>query len=273
MEKKMEIITALENAGFKHRKDFTVSVTYPGYEASYLIKIRNVNIGLQTVERIVKRFESIEWDERCMEILAGGNDYVWVKYAESKNELFNKSGKKDYSVYFCNILEEYAYKNWLEHAKKVMQKIDIHKELETNSSVKICEGDNVKVFAYRDYSLCRLKVCFAGDPNHNFEYYDYNENALAMIMAKIELGHYSQIFKEKTLYGYLKYYKSNCETFNHYEKVQFAKRIVSSIKINEEFKIRTGQDSYSRYICFDEGFLDVEHLSTLDKCRLEKLAA
>lgn len=266
MNKKEMIIKALENAGYKHRKDFTVSVTYPGYETSYHIKVRNVNISLKAVEKIARGFESISWDEYCMEILAGGNDYVWVKYAPSKNELFVNSGKKDYSVYFSNILEEYAYKNCLEKAKNMLAKIDLEKDFERNSLVNLYNDGFVSVFAFKDYARVRLEVCFAGNPNHVFEYYDCNEKALAEIIARIELDHYAQTFKEKTLFGYLKLCKERDEYF---DKKRQAKYILENIEYNKKYP----EHSSFRYICFNEGFLDLNHLTMADMANLNKLAS
>lgn len=265
MNKKEMIIKALENAGYKHRKDFTVSVTYPGYETSYHIKVRNVNISLKAVEKIARGFESVDYDERCMEILAGGNDYVWVKYAESKNELFNNSGKKDYSVYFSNILEEYAYKNYLEKAKEMMAKIDPEKDFNDNRLLKVYKDELVSVYAFKDGCRNRLDVSFVGNPNHRFESYSLDVRSLSIILAKIDLGHYGQTFTEKTLFGYLKLCKASDEYF---DKKRYAKHILENIEYNKKYP---DYGSF-RYICFDSGFVDLNHLSLSDIGNLQKLA-
>lgn len=73
------IINALKAAGF-NRKDFSIRSYDAGYEQACRIEIKNPLVRRSEVEAIAKRFQQIDYDERCMEILAGGNTFINVQY-------------------------------------------------------------------------------------------------------------------------------------------------------------------------------------------------
>ena len=74
-EKAKAIRTALKEAGF-NQKQISVKKQFGGYSVAFYVTIRDANIDKST---IVNKFKSIDYDERTGEILAGGNDYVFVK--------------------------------------------------------------------------------------------------------------------------------------------------------------------------------------------------
>ena len=51
-----------------------------GYSDKWVVEIKSEDIDKKRVERICRRFEEIDIDERTGEILMGGNTYVWVDY-------------------------------------------------------------------------------------------------------------------------------------------------------------------------------------------------
>ena len=79
-EKAKAIRTALKEAGF-NQKQISVKKQFGGYSVAFYVTIRDANIDKSTIENIVNKFKSIDYDERTGEILAGGNDYVFVKKA------------------------------------------------------------------------------------------------------------------------------------------------------------------------------------------------
>lgn len=70
---------ALKKAGFK-RNQVTVSKGRGGYETVYHVTVRDVRLPLDNVEKVTKRFENVDWDERTGEILSGGNTFIRVEY-------------------------------------------------------------------------------------------------------------------------------------------------------------------------------------------------
>lgn len=73
------IINELKAAGY-NRKDFSIRSYYAGYEQACRIEIKNPLIRLSEVEKITRKFKDVSYDERCMEILAGGNTFIHVRY-------------------------------------------------------------------------------------------------------------------------------------------------------------------------------------------------
>lgn len=77
-EKAKAIRTALKEAGF-NQKQISVKKQFGAYSVAFYVTIRDANIDKSTIENIVNKFKSIDYDERTGEMLAGGNDYVFVK--------------------------------------------------------------------------------------------------------------------------------------------------------------------------------------------------
>lgn len=69
----------LKVAGFT-TKDVSVRVKDSGYNTSIRINIKNPYVKISEVEKITKKFEEIDMDERTMEILQGTNVFVLVQY-------------------------------------------------------------------------------------------------------------------------------------------------------------------------------------------------
>ncbi len=77
-EKAKAIRTALKEAGF-NQKQISVKKQFGGDSVAFYVTIRDANIDKSKIENIVNKFKSIDRDEITGEILAGGNDYVFIK--------------------------------------------------------------------------------------------------------------------------------------------------------------------------------------------------
>lgn len=75
------IRATLKTAGYAPR-DISVRVRDCGYSTSASVTIKNPEIRLESVERLLSKFESIDRDYATGEILAGGNCYLFVDYAD-----------------------------------------------------------------------------------------------------------------------------------------------------------------------------------------------
>lgn len=58
----------------------SVSVKDAGYSTSVRIRIKDIAVGMQRVEKLLEQFEKIRYDERSGEILEGANTYVIAEY-------------------------------------------------------------------------------------------------------------------------------------------------------------------------------------------------
>lgn len=73
------IRAALKKAGFTARQ-VSVRKEQGGYELVFYVTIRDKRIDKAEVEKIVRPFKSVDYDERTGEILAGGNCFIFVSY-------------------------------------------------------------------------------------------------------------------------------------------------------------------------------------------------
>lgn len=71
---------ALKEAGYTN-KDYSIKSRYCGYSSSFDITIKNPAVRISEVEKIAKKWQSVDYDHATGEILMGGNDYVFVQYA------------------------------------------------------------------------------------------------------------------------------------------------------------------------------------------------
>lgn len=62
------------------RKMISIKHQYAGYSEAYWIKI-DKSLNLDKVERLIKKYEQYDRDERTGEILEGGNTYLFAQYA------------------------------------------------------------------------------------------------------------------------------------------------------------------------------------------------
>lgn len=74
-----QLKAAIKAAGIP-TKHISVTTSYPGYEKVITVTIKDTNINIDDVEKIARPFEIIDYDERCQEILQGGNTFVDVRY-------------------------------------------------------------------------------------------------------------------------------------------------------------------------------------------------
>lgn len=88
-----KIKAAIKAAGIP-TKAISVKTSHPGYEEVITITVKDVSIDLEDVKKIARPFESIDYDERCQEVLQGGNTFVRVSYDyaaedEAINAIYN----------------------------------------------------------------------------------------------------------------------------------------------------------------------------------------
>ncbi|WP_276934256.1 hypothetical protein [Dielma fastidiosa] len=78
-ELSLQIRSELKAAGYK-RNDISLRVTDAGYSTSIRVRIKNPKISSKEIEQVLKKYESIERDERTGEIMQGSNMYLFVDY-------------------------------------------------------------------------------------------------------------------------------------------------------------------------------------------------
>lgn len=71
-------------------RDVSVSVKNVGYSTTIRLVIRNPHVNRSELKTLLKKYESVDRDERTGEILAGGNVYVNACYAEGIFEEVSK---------------------------------------------------------------------------------------------------------------------------------------------------------------------------------------
>jgi len=69
----------LKTAGVP-RSAYSIRVSDAGYSTAIDIHVKDIAVRLETIREIVNKRESIRYDERCQEILEGGNTFVNVRY-------------------------------------------------------------------------------------------------------------------------------------------------------------------------------------------------
>lgn len=74
-----KIKAAIKAAGIPTKR-ISVTTSYPGYEEVIAVTIKDTNINIDDVEKIARRFREVAIDERCQEVLQGGNAFVKVRY-------------------------------------------------------------------------------------------------------------------------------------------------------------------------------------------------
>ena len=82
---KNELVTVIANELKKNGYNQTkASVKYRSltWDSAIEITVKDLKIELESIEKIVKKFEKVRWDDKAQEILTGGNTYIDVKYDE-----------------------------------------------------------------------------------------------------------------------------------------------------------------------------------------------
>lgn len=158
---------ALKEHGWNARA-ISVRVGDAGYSTSVSVKIKDLTINKREVEKIVNAHESIRYDERCGEILEGGNTYVFVEY--------------DWEAMHN------AAKAYMEQAQEI---IDNNKEACT--ATKVFEKDGVEMYyhfsgivGHIDNHVTLHGEKFADDW-YNQKYAAYSANSLAEALALFDL--------------------------------------------------------------------------------------
>lgn len=67
----------LKKAGYKVPSQISVRKRSA---SAYDVEIKSLSIDKDDVEKLVQKYEDIDYDERTGEILAGGNTYIFVNY-------------------------------------------------------------------------------------------------------------------------------------------------------------------------------------------------
>lgn len=84
-----KVKAAIKAAGIPTRQ-ISVTTSYPDYEKVITVTIKDTNINIDDVEQIARRFREVAIDERCQEVLQGGNTFVHVRYDyAAKDEAIN----------------------------------------------------------------------------------------------------------------------------------------------------------------------------------------
>lgn len=69
----------LKKAGIP-RSAYSIRVKNVGYDSSITVRVKDITINLDRVNQVLHHYEHVDWDQRCMEILAGGNTYARAEY-------------------------------------------------------------------------------------------------------------------------------------------------------------------------------------------------
>ena len=69
----------LKKAGIP-KNAYTIRVQWAGYERCITVKVKDITVNLDRVNRVLLHYQHVYWDERCMEVLAGGNTYAHADY-------------------------------------------------------------------------------------------------------------------------------------------------------------------------------------------------
>ena len=75
-EKKQQMVEDLKNHGF-NSKQVSVSARKATYSSSFNVTVRDPNVSVKEIENIVTKYDKYQRDASG-DILAGGNDYVFV---------------------------------------------------------------------------------------------------------------------------------------------------------------------------------------------------
>lgn len=89
----------LKSAGIP-KSAYSIRVRYCGYSTSIDVTLKDIGINIDRVTKVLLHHKHVDWDERCMEILEGGNTYAHADY--------------DYHVL------DAAAENFMDRAKEVM---------------------------------------------------------------------------------------------------------------------------------------------------------
>lgn len=79
MELSKAIRADLKAAGIP-KSAYSISVKYAGYETSVSVRVKDLSINMHRFDNVLRRYRHVDWDDRCMEILAGGNTFVHADY-------------------------------------------------------------------------------------------------------------------------------------------------------------------------------------------------
>lgn len=59
---------------------YSIRVQWAGYERSITVRVKDITVNIDRVNRVLLHYQHVYWDEHCGEILAGGNTYAHADY-------------------------------------------------------------------------------------------------------------------------------------------------------------------------------------------------
>ena len=121
-------------------KNISIKGSNCGYSESYNITIKDINIDIEKVRKLVQKLESYERDERTGEILEGGNTYIFVNYDYNTLKLANEK--------YNNIVLDIINKKLKQHCQT-----DIDAWNNGNGAVRISES----IIIYKDGSTYEVR--------------------------------------------------------------------------------------------------------------------
>ena len=166
-----KIRAELKAAGIPARA-VSVRVSDAGYETAVRVKIKDINVDRDVVERIAKQYREVDRDERSGEILAGGNTFVFVDY--------------DYDVL------KSATEKYMEQAQEIIDSNNKEPGVGVDAATRP-DGSRLVYFFHAPGSTYNTVAIYDKDGNYDYEnqYTAHNAYYLAQALALFNaIGHF-----------------------------------------------------------------------------------
>lgn len=169
-EKAKEFKKELKQKGYD-LKDFSIRTRYN----EMIVKIKNYKVNKSEIEKIAFKYERVDYDEKLGEILAGGNDFVWVEYDVDFSQIYEDY--KDKALELIEKLNEEiaTRRNW---AIEINKKYYLNKLNDFEYRVLILnnegqyERENVTFYANSKNLLALCKVLCAIELFDNMKHFN-----------------------------------------------------------------------------------------------------
>ena len=76
---------ALKDAGYKVPAQVSVTTGRGGYDRSYTVTIKDLNVPIEDVRRVVNKYKDVSYDPSG-DVLLGGNTYIFTRYDYKKED-------------------------------------------------------------------------------------------------------------------------------------------------------------------------------------------
>jgi hypothetical protein len=143
-----------------------------GYSESFNITLKDVNIDIELVKNLVKKYETVDRDERTGEILQGGNTYIFVDY--------------DYSI-ISEVNKEYNPKVLEKLYNELLTKTKEEQEAFRNGEINPILTLANKIICYKDGKSLMVRDCEKNETRRSGETY-LAETLIRMGILKKVLG-------------------------------------------------------------------------------------